>query len=203
MVTRPTGPPPDPRALVEEAEFARLKTQSRRFTVVVGLALAVAIGLSAWYVGGREGFGQIGGGGMNLRLLPRVGRPAPDFATTLADGERVRLSDFRGHPVWLNFWGSWCPPCRAETPDLEAAYTDLAPKGLVLLAVSLDEPPAQAFDFAARNHVTFLVSTGAAYPIANFPTHILVDKDGIVRDVVLAAIDKDEIEQHARKILPP
>ncbi len=121
----------------------------------------------------------------------------------------MRLSDLRGHPVWLNFWGSWCPPCRAEMPEMQAAYEQLAPRGLVVLAVSLNEPMQQAADFAALNHVSFLVAsdprrlaTGNAYPILNFPTHILIDKDGIVRDIVLAELDKQEIIDHAQAILP-
>jgi cytochrome c biogenesis protein CcmG/thiol:disulfide interchange protein DsbE len=141
--------------------------------------------------------------------LPKVGDPAPDFVVPLTDGKLVRLSDLRGHPVWLNFWGSWCPPCRAEMPDLQAAQEQLAPQGLVLLAVSLNEPTQAAADYAALNHVTFLVAsdprrvaTGNAYPILNFPTHILIDKDGIVRDIVLAELTKEEIIAHAQAILP-
>ncbi len=204
------NPPPDAAVLEEAAELARTEAQSRRFMVVSWIAIAAVLAASAWFVGEREGFSQIGQGGLNLKLLPRIGDPAPDFVTlTAADGHPVRLSDYRGKPVWLNFWGSWCPPCRAEMPELQAAYTELHPQGLELLAVSLNEPAVDAAEFAARNHVTFTVlsdpsraNTGAAYPIANFPTHILIDKDGIVRDIVLAAIDKEEIVERAQKILP-
>ncbi len=145
---------------------------------------------------------------MNHSLLPKVGQAAPDFATVLSDGRLVRLSDFRGRPVWLNFWGSWCPPCRAEMPELQAPYEELHPAGLELLAVSLNEPPSAAFEYARLNGATFLVAsdprrlaTGEAYPIANFPTHILIDRDGGDRDIVLAELDREEILEHARKIL--
>jgi peroxiredoxin len=182
---------------------------SRRATVLAGLIVALLIAGAAWFVGGRTGLDQIGRGGVNLSLLPKVGDPAPDFVVALTDGELVRLSDFRGHPVWLNFWGSWCPPCRAEMPELQAAYERLAPKGFVLLAVSLNEPAQAAADYAALNHATFLIAsdpqrlaTGTAYPIYNFPTHILIDKDGIVRDVVLEELNEEKIMQYAQTILP-
>ena len=180
-------------------------------TAALALGIALALVAGAWYVGGREGFDRIGAGGQNLRLLPKVGAPAPDFMAPTVDGQLVRLSDLRGRPVWLNFWGSWCPPCRAEFPELQAAYaTTLQPAGVILLAISLDEPPEAAASFAARNRGTFPILTdpkraltGASYPIANFPTHILIDRDGIVRDVVLAAIDQDEIIARAQQIIAP
>lgn len=199
----------------EDEEFTRLKGQSRRFTIVVGLTLTLVIVGIAWYVGGQAGLGEIGQGGVNTQLLPKVGEPAPDFETTLIDDQgrpikRVLLSDFRGQPVWINFWGSWCPPCRSEMPEIQAAYEEvLQPKGVVWLAVALNEPATASAEFAARNQATFTIAsdpnrsdTGAAYPIVNFPTHILVDENGIIRDIVLAAIDKEEIIERAEKILP-
>ncbi len=205
-----------PEAITPDAgdEPARLIAQSRRFTVVMVGVVALGIVASAWYVGGRQGFAQIGRGGLNLTLLPKIGDPAPDFVTTVVDHQgrpvaRVPLSAFRSRPVWLNFWGSWCPPCRSEMPEIQAAYEQLQPNGLVWLAVSLDEPATDAASFAARNGATFLIAsdqtradTGVGYPIANFPTHILIDRDGIVRDIVLAAIDEKEIVERAHKIMP-
>lgn len=182
----------------------------RRAAAAAGLLLAVLIIVGAWFVGGRQGFERMGFSGVNSSLLPKVGDPAPDFVTMLSDGSIVRLSDFRGQPVWLNFWGSWCPPCRAEMPDMEAAYQQLRPRGLVMLAVALDEPPAVSFEYAARNGATYLVAsdperktTGAAYPIVNFPTHILIDREGIVRQIVLAELDTDEFVSYAESILGP
>lgn len=183
--------------------------RSRR-AAAAGLAMAAVIVLAAWFIGGRQSFNRIGLGGINSSLLPKVGDAAPDFVTMLSDGNVVRLSDFRGQPVWLNFWGSWCPPCRAEMPDMQAAYEQLAPRGLVMLAVSLDEPPEAAFDYAARNGATYLIGTdpnrkmtGQGYPIVNFPTHILIDREGVVRDVVLAELDTEQFLARAEAILAP
>jgi peroxiredoxin len=182
---------------------------SRRGTIVSGVLIALAIVAAAWVFGGRAGFQSIGEGGINQRLLPKVGDVAPDFETSDVLGNRVRLSDFRGHPVWLMFWGSWCPPCRAEFPDVVAAYKKLAPEGVRLLAVSLREPAVTAASYAADNHATFLVlsdpdetDTGAAYPIMNFPTHIFIDKDGVIRAISLEDLSEEQAIAAAQSILP-
>lgn len=184
----------------------RPRVEPRR--AVLGLGLAAAIAGGAWYIGGRAGFDQIGRGGENQSLLPKVGQQAPNFTAVSLSAAVVSLADFRGKPVWLNFWGSWCPPCRAEMPDIEAAYEQLAPKGLVLLAVSLGDQPQEAAQFAARNHVTFTVLldpnrtlTSAAYPIYNFPTHIFIDKNQTVRKIVLSEMSADQAIANAQSIL--
>lgn len=176
--------------------------------MALGLGLSAAIVASAWIVGERQGFARIGFGGINSSLLPKVGTQAPDIVTMVSDGSVVRLSGFRGQPVWLNFWGSWCPPCRAEMPDMQTAYQELEPRGLVMLAISLDEPPETAFDYARRNGATYLVGTdpdrkltGAAYPIVNFPTHILIDREGIIRSIILAELDAKQFVTSAESIL--
>jgi cytochrome c biogenesis protein CcmG/thiol:disulfide interchange protein DsbE len=179
-----------------------------RTSLITGLVCSVAIILAAVLIGGREGWDSIGEGGVNRALLPKVGSVAPDFVTEDVYGNPVRLSQFRGQPVWLMFWGSWCPPCRAEFPDIQAAYAQLAPRGLRMLGVSLRESPIDAATYAARNGATFLVlsdpderDTGTAYPVLNFPTHIFIDRDGIVRAVVLEDIDTQQAIAEANRLL--
>lgn len=181
---------------------------NRRNQVVVGVISLIVIVLAAAFVGMNSGWDSIGQGGINRSLLPKVGDPAPDFTTEDVFGNPVSLSQFKGQPVWLMFWGSWCPPCRAEFPDIQAAYGKLEPKGLRMLGVSLRESPVDAAAYAGRNGATFLVlsdpdesDTGAAYPILNFPTHIFIDKDGIVRSVILEDMDEEQAIAEATRVL--
>jgi cytochrome c biogenesis protein CcmG, thiol:disulfide interchange protein DsbE len=181
---------------------------ANRTTLLTGLGIAVAIVVAAVLIGSRSGWDAVGGGGVNRALLPKVGTIAPDFVTEDVYGNPVRLSQFRGQPVWLMFWGSWCPPCRAEFPDLQAAYAQLAPRGLRMLGVSLRESPLDAASYAARNGATFLVlsdpdesDTGAAYPVLNFPTHIFIDRDGIIRSIVFEDMDTQQAIAEANRLL--
>lgn len=175
---------------------------------VVGLAVAAAILVAAWFVAGRAGLSEVGYGGINASILPKVGDEAPNFIAISPSGEVVQLSDFRGQPLWINFWGAWCAPCRAEMPDIQAAWEALEPRGLMLLAVSLGDKPSEAVAFAELNDVTFPILldpdrtlTSPSYPIYNFPTHIFVDEDGIVRNIVMAQMNADEAVAAAESVL--
>jgi peroxiredoxin len=133
--------------------------------------------------------------GRDAAGLPAVGEPAPDFRAVDAQGRLVALSDFRGRPVWLNFWGAWCPPCRAEMPELIRANEIVVDRGAVLIAVSLDEPSLEAFAYAERTGLEFVVLSDPTreaiqgkYRVRTFPTHLFIDADGIVREVVLTTM---------------
>lgn len=190
------------------SERQRADDTGRASSRIVGLAVAVLIVAAALAIGARSGWDSIGSGGINQRLLPKVGEVAPDFETEDLFGNPVRLSQFRGQPVWLMFWGSWCPPCRAEFPDIQAAYAQLEPEGLRMVGVSLRESPVDAAAYAAANGATFLVlsdpdegDTGATYPIFNFPTHIFIDRDGVIRSIVLEDMDTEQAIAEANRVL--
>jgi peroxiredoxin len=185
----------------------RARTRIDRATIT-GLAIAIALIAGAWYLGGRQDVNRIEQSGTRP-ALPRIGEAAPDFVAFDRNDEPVTLSQFRGQPVWLNFWGSWCPPCRAEMPAMEAAYARLQPRGLVMLAVALDESVADAVRYADKHGATYTIAADPfrrgteTYTIANFPTHILIDGDGIVRDLVLAELSEEQFIARAAAILSP
>lgn len=179
-----------------------------RSQTVVGLGLAALIVAAAWFVGGRAGFEEIGQGGINRQFLPEVGEPAPDFMALDQTASGVWLHDFRGQPVWLTFWGSWCPPCRSEMPEIEAAYTQLAPDGLVLMAVSVDESYEESLAFARSLGATFPILNVRyrdlivdRYDVYNYPTHIFIDENGIVQKIIPGQLDEATALAEGRALL--
>ncbi len=138
---------------------------------------------------------------------PQAGKVPPDFTATTTDGKTVSLSQFKGQPVWLTFGASWCGDCRAEAPDLEATYTKLKDKGLVVLAVSIQEDSAAVQEYAKRVGFTFTMvadpQTRIAdeYHILGIPTHYFIGRDGAIREVRLGGLKPAEMERLASEIL--
>lgn len=195
--------------------------------IAIALVIIVAIVGATWWMGERNGWADIGTGGSNARLLPKVGEEAPEFFTLREDYQPMLLSQFRGQPVWLNFWGSWCAPCRAEMPEFISAYNQLTAEGVVVLAVSVGESPEQSTryrdlvggDFPVYIDPTFINAFIGAdenpeiaarfesmrndWQILNYPTHVFIDADGIVQSIVLAQMTEDEMLSTARSLLEP
>ena len=112
-----------------------------------------------------------------------------DFKLTDIHGKTVRLSDFAGKAVLINAWATWCPPCKAEMPDLNAYYQAHQDEGFVILAVNAGDSASQAAAFASQKglafpvlldpNTRFLTSLG----VRSFPTSILVGSDGVVKTI--------------------
>ncbi len=139
-----------------------------------------------------------------------IGNLAPDFQLNDLDGQPVSLGDFRGRPVLVNFWASWCPPCRAEMPFIQDTFADKkwADKGLVVLAVDIGESPLTVSEFVNNYGLTFPVllditkDVSLEYHVAAIPTTLLIDRDGIIQDIRIGAFSsKTEIEESLKKII--
>jgi cytochrome c biogenesis protein CcmG, thiol:disulfide interchange protein DsbE len=121
---------------------------------------------------------------------PRVAALAPEFKLMSPDGMPMNLSDLRGKVVLLNFWATWCPPCRAEMPELNALYRRYGnEKDFVVVGVDLQERSEEVASFARQNDITFplLVDhdgrvTGQDYRIRSLPASVIVDREGRIRD---------------------
>lgn len=122
-----------------------------------------------------------------------VGAPAPDFELTDLDGNVVRLSDYRGKAVLVNFWATWCGPCKAEMPLLQDRYTTLRNSGLVILAVNIGEDEALVRPYVEDLGLDFAIvldpelAVNDEYRVLGYPTTITVDRDGNVVDVHVGA----------------
>jgi len=169
-----------------------------------GLAILLAIGLGgAWilYSQAVTTGGVTGGDAAALAPAPVAGHPAPDFELKTLDGETVRLSDFAGKPVLVNFWATWCGPCRAEFPDFQEASIDNAGK-LVIIGINntATDQAELVDDFVAEMGATFPIvldpdgQVSESYQIRGLPTSIFVNRDGIVDEVFTGPINKAYIE---------
>lgn len=138
---------------------------------------------------------------------PRIGYPAPDFTLTNLDGRATKLSEFRGQAVFLNFFASWCPPCRAEMPDILVIYEENKMRGAVVLAVDLQEEQLTVRNYADIARLTFpivLDRTGqvaALYRITAIPTSFFIDKDGVVREMQIGAMSKTLMQSKFQKAM--
>jgi peroxiredoxin len=192
-----------------------------------GAALVLVVALTAWLAtAGRRGAAP----GLRAEIAPvppssvsrepavpaeerpEVGYLAPDFALPDLAGRTVRLSDFRGRKaVFLNFWATWCPPCRAEMPTMERAYQAYRDRGLEILAVSVDTGPKdRVAAFTQELKLTFPALLDPdmailyAYRIPGLPGSVLIDRRGVIQSVEIGFRDwgtpesRDKLERLLR-----
>ncbi len=117
--------------------------------------------------------------------VPIKPHPAPDFTLKGFDGKQVKLSDYKGKVVIVNFWASWCPPCAEEAPTLESGWQKFKNEGVVFLGVNLWDDPQNAEQFIEDNDLTYIngtTKTGTAteYGLTGIPETYVIDKNGQV-----------------------
>lgn len=129
-----------------------------------------------------------------------VGQPLGDFSLTEINGKTVSLSDYAGQVVLINAWATWCPPCKAEMPDLNAYYQAHQDEGFVLLAVNAGDSADDAASFANQKGLTFPVlldpntSLLTSLGVNSFPTSILVGADGVVKAIHIGIFTPEALE---------
>lgn len=135
-----------------------------------------------------------------IKVGTQIGNLAPNFELLSLDGNKVQLSDYRGKKVLLNFWATWCPPCRVEMPHMEKFYNDYKDKDVVVLAVNLTHTEKSVTDvpiFVQDFGLTFPVvmddngGTSDVYQVVAYPTSYMIDSNGIIREKFQGAINYD------------
>jgi cytochrome c biogenesis protein CcmG, thiol:disulfide interchange protein DsbE len=133
---------------------------------------------------------------------------SPQLTLIGLDGAPVNLRDFAGHPLWINFWKTACPPCEAEAADVAAAYAAHHAEGLVLLGVDVWDTAAAVKDYTAGHTFLYPIAIDSstafidAYGVWGAPTHYFIGSDGIIRDRYFGPMTGDLIEASLRSILP-
>ena len=138
-----------------------------------------------------------------------TGDYAPDFELHSLDGRAMKLSDFRGHPVLLNFWATWCAPCRVETPWLVELDQRYRAQGVQVLGVSLDDVGSEqaVATFTKEQGMKYDVlfgnsSVADAYGGVRFmPQSFFIDRDGRIKKTTLGMTDKEELENDVKELL--
>jgi len=142
-----------------------------------------------------------------LQAQVKVGQPAPEIALPALSGDSVKLADLKGKVVLVDFWASWCGPCRQNNPGLVKLYKKFQEKGFEIVSVSIDKKAADWKKAVATDNLSWTqlndnkgweASSTLVYGVDAIPASFLVDKDGIIRAI---NADGDELEHKIRKLL--
>ena len=139
-----------------------------------------------------------------------VGKQAPDFTLTALNGAKVSLSQFRGKPVLINFWASWCIPCREETPDLVKAYKTHHADELIILGLNLTSedtlPDIKAFvEEFQMPYPVLLDQEGkvmSLYHVQGIPTSVFINRQGVITYIQIGKLTAEQIDKYLAEILP-
>jgi len=140
----------------------------------------------------------------------QLGQRAPDFVGTNGDeevrltdldGQEIRLEDFRGRPVWVLFWATWCPPCQQETPDIREAFEAHRDEGLIVVAIDIQEPTdvvrqyAELYDLRYTIGLDTYAAIMTTYGVFGLPTHFFIDRQGVIRDRYFGPLTREQMEE--------
>ncbi len=168
------------------------------------LLLVVLIGIAGFNLySDRKNITDIGNTGIaveNDATGIAVGDKAPDFTLQTVSGEKVKLSDYKGKKVFLNFWATWCPPCKEEMPHMQSFYEE-KPEHVEILAVNFEESQQRITDFTDQYGLTFPVlmdkegKVSEAYEIYTIPTTYVLNEDGTVSQKIIGPMDRPMMEK--------
>ncbi len=144
-----------------------------------------------------------------------VGQHAPEFSSSGTphplvdlDGHPVHIADFRGKPLWIVFWATWCTPCQEEAPEIRATFDQHRADGLVVLAIDVQEPPAAVRDYVQRHELDYMIGLDASAEVKEryggwgLPVHYFVDADGVIRGRYIGQLTRPLMEEQLKAILP-
>ncbi len=186
------------------------RVAGRLQTILVLAVTAAVIGAAAYFISGpgqSSGVSQVSLTGSVAGAAPVAGAVPPNFTAQTYDGKTVSLDAYAGKPLWLTFGASWCPDCRAEAPDVEAAYQKYQAQGLNVLGVFISESASDVQSYAGRVGFTFPIAVdqntqiASEYRTMGIPTHFFIGVDGRIKDVRIGALDPATMDAEIQAIL--
>lgn len=173
--------------------------------IVVAIVAAAAGAITGVILKGDPNDGELATGPAAL-----VGGPRPSFTLGAADGQWVSADDFNGQVMLVNFWATWCTPCRAEMPMLNDIQAELGPAGLAIVGIAIDDV-ARARDFTAELGIDYKILVGAGDVMAVslaygnqagvLPYTVLVDREGVVRWTYLGELKRETLLEQINALL--
>lgn len=184
-----------------------MKKQSILLAAVLLLALAGAVAHHLATPGRRAGTSTAPGrSGAGRATAP--GMPAPEFSLMDINGNRVSSSRFLGKPTVINFFATWCPPCREEIPGFAEVHRKYRDRGFEMVGISLDtDTRSHLPGFIAGNRIEYrillgdLSATRAYGGVTSIPTTFFIGKDGVIRNIHVGFIDLESFDREVRKLL--
>jgi peroxiredoxin len=167
------------------------------------ILMAAAVGMLLW-LGWQTADQQAASAGQGL---VRLGQPAPDFSLPALSGETIRLDDLKGQVVLVTLWATWCPPCKAEMPTINAFYQAQQAAGFTTLMVNMQEDGTTVSDFIKANDFSFPVLLDGQgelmnlYGVRGLPATFILDRSGQVRYIQSGAITEAELEAAVTPLL--
>lgn len=214
---------PPANDVVEERPQRRREWSGALRSLVLPLAMLTAIVGGLWWWENRDTGSSVNDARYGIVELPAalnptgqspstdVGRAAPDFLLESLGGSELRLSDLQGQPVIVNFWATWCPPCREEIPVLVDAYDAQQPGKFTIVGVNLQEADSQVQGFVDEFGMTFPVvidrdsevadTWRIKGPVRGLPASYFIDKRGVVRNVFYGPLTERELDERLKALL--
>ena len=204
--------------LVSEKKRSRgIQLRDFLITIAIGLLILGVVAALNWgEIIARDGRGAV------WRVVPsgeeastgptlQVGKEAPDFEISLIDTvngqiSSFRLSDYRGKVVWFSFWASWCPPCRAEMPEIEEVWQEIQDKDVILVAIAFGEPLEDSISYMQRNGFSIPVGQDSGHQVATryrlvgLPTHFFIDAAGIIQGIRIGPLSASGMRQRLEEV---
>ena len=187
-------------------DFTRILRRRDLLAAVATVALII-VGVFAFATPGESGESAVNPEFAAARV--EVGYTAPNFLVPTLDGSTFELAGAEGHPVWINVWATWCPPCRAEFPDINEIRLDAEPDGLVFLAMNFGEDLQEIESYLQNTGYEFTVGLDVngefaeLYQVLGLPMHVFVAADGTLDAVRVGGMTRDEIAAKVAELTAP